>query len=96
MWLLDAETGFSGGCVAVEGLPQKTAWAIPRVAPYSLASVSIWKIAGYSMVIFLAGLQTSHRFSRGLALDGAGRVLRFRCVTWPRSARPRLSSPPRA
>ena len=44
----------------------------------------VWQFAGYSMVIFLAGLQSiPKRSTRPRAIDGAGTLARFRSVTWP-------------
>ena len=44
------------------------------VALYTLAAVSIWKIAGYAMIVFLAGLQTIPReLYEAASMDGAGR-----------------------
>ena len=43
-----------------------------------------WKIAGYSMVLFTAGLQDVPRsLIEAAALDGASSLQRFRNVTWP-------------
>jgi sn-glycerol 3-phosphate transport system permease protein len=54
------------------------------VAPYAIAGVTIWKIAGYSMVLFLAGLQSiAPEVLEAAALDGASRRQRFFRVTWP-------------
>ena len=44
----------------------------------------MWQYAGYSMVIFLAGLQGVPReLHEAATIDGAGRWQRFRNVTWP-------------
>jgi raffinose/stachyose/melibiose transport system permease protein len=44
----------------------------------------VWQFAGYSMVIFLAGLQGVPReLEEAAALDGAGRWNRFRHVILP-------------
>ena len=56
----------------------------PDVALVTLAFVSVWKITGYSMVIFLAGLQDiPPSLLEAAALDGAGPLRRFVHVTWP-------------
>jgi ABC-type sugar transport system permease subunit len=84
MWLLDGEAGLVTRVAVSLGLP-KTNWlGDPGVALYTLAVVSIWKIAGYSMIVFLAGLQDiAPVLYEAAALDGAGRIMRFRNVTWP-------------
>jgi sn-glycerol 3-phosphate transport system permease protein len=54
-------------------------WALP-----ALALVGVWKLTGYAMVIFLAGLQGVPRsLLEAAALDGAGAWGRFRHVTLP-------------
>jgi ABC-type sugar transport system permease subunit len=46
--------------------------------------VEVWKWAGYTMVIFLAGLQTIPReLPEAARVDGASRFGVFRHVTWP-------------
>ena len=66
------------------GLPTANWLGDPHVALYTVAGVTIWKIAGYAMVLFLAGLQDiSPSLYEAAALDGAGRWQRFANVTWP-------------
>ena len=44
----------------------------------------VWQYAGYSMVIFLAGLEgVPTELQEAAAIDGAGRWTRFRHVTCP-------------
>ena len=84
MWLLDADAGIVGGLVrAFGGVP--TSWlADPERALLAVALVSVWKLTGYSMVIFLAGLQDVPKsVLEAAALDGAGAARRFWEVTWP-------------
>ena len=84
MWLLDGEAGLVTRLFVMAGLPKVNWLGDPGVALYTLAIVSIWKIAGYAMVIFLAGLQDIPPvLYEAAALDGANRVVRFWNVTWP-------------
>jgi raffinose/stachyose/melibiose transport system permease protein len=56
----------------------------PRLALWSVAAMVVWQYAGYSMVIFLAGLQgVPEELQEAAMIDGAGRFQRFRYVTWP-------------
>ena len=56
----------------------------PSLALWSIAGMVVWQYAGYSMVIFLAGLESISRdVLEAAAIDGAGPVSRFRYVTWP-------------
>ncbi len=56
----------------------------PKLALWSVVAVIVWQFSGYSMVIFLAGLQSIPREIHEAAdLDGAGPVRRFWSVTRP-------------
>ncbi|WP_343243663.1 sugar ABC transporter permease [Streptomyces sp. SID13726] len=56
----------------------------PDLALWAVVGVIVWQFAGYSMVIFLAGLQSvPHEILEAAALDGAGPVRRFWSVTRP-------------
>ncbi len=84
LWVLDAEQGALTRMLRALGLPTLDWLGNPRVALYSLAGVTIWKLAGYAMVLFLAGLQDVPRsLLEAAALDGAGPLRRFVHVTWP-------------
>jgi ABC-type sugar transport system permease subunit len=84
MWLLDADAGVVGGLVRALGGKPTSRLSDPDRALVAIALVSVWKLTGYSMVIFLAGLQDVPRsVLEAAALDGAGPFRRFREVTWP-------------
>lgn len=56
----------------------------PSLALWSIAAMVVWQHAGYSMVIFLAGLEGIGKdVQEAATIDGAGAVKRFRYVTWP-------------
>ncbi|GAA3808272.1 sugar ABC transporter permease [Streptomyces coacervatus] len=56
----------------------------PRLALWAVVGVIVWQFAGYSMVIFLAGLQSVPKeVHEAAAIDGAGAVRRFWSVTRP-------------
>ncbi|GAA3830945.1 carbohydrate ABC transporter permease [Streptomyces phyllanthi] len=56
----------------------------PRLALWAVVAVIVWQFAGYSMVIFLAGLQSVPKeVHEAAAIDGAGPVRRFWSVTRP-------------
>jgi len=62
----------------------KTWLGDPVLALCSIIFVLIWQFAGYSMVIFLAGLQgIPEELVEAAAVDGAGPVRRFFNVTLP-------------
>jgi multiple sugar transport system permease protein/raffinose/stachyose/melibiose transport system permease protein len=56
----------------------------PDFAMLSIIVATVWKSAGYYMVIYLAGLQgISQELLEAASIDGAGRWQRFRHVTFP-------------
>ncbi|WP_240797831.1 sugar ABC transporter permease [Streptomyces sp. F001] len=56
----------------------------PDLALWAVVGVIVWQYAGYSMVIFLAGLQSvPQEIHEAAAIDGAGPVRRFWSVTRP-------------
>lgn len=56
----------------------------PKIAIFSCAFVEIWKWTGYTMVIFLAGLQSiDTTYFEAAELDGASNWQKFRSVTLP-------------
>ncbi|GAB3611687.1 sugar ABC transporter permease [Humibacter ginsengisoli] len=56
----------------------------PSTAIWGVVSVVVWQYAGYSMVIFLAGMQNiPEEITEAAAIDGAGAFQRFIYVTWP-------------
>jgi raffinose/stachyose/melibiose transport system permease protein len=56
----------------------------PQLALWSIVGVIVWQFCGYSMVIFLAGLQSIPRdIYEAAAIDGGGAVRRFWSVTRP-------------
>jgi raffinose/stachyose/melibiose transport system permease protein len=81
----DPQAGLNGilGALGLGGLRQD--WlGDPSLAIWSVAGMVIWQYAGYSMVIFLAGLEGVPRdLHEAAMIDGAGRFQRFRYVTWP-------------
>ena len=84
LWVLDASAGALSALVRSVGLVPLDWLGDPAVALYSLAGVTVWKIAGYSLVLFLAGLQdVPASLHEAAALDGARSFGRFWYVTWP-------------
>ncbi len=84
LWVLDADAGVLTASLRALGLPTANWLGDPDVALYTLSAVTIWKIAGYAMVLFLAGLQDVPLvLHEAAALDGASALHRFWHVTWP-------------
>ncbi|HMJ15636.1 MAG TPA: sugar ABC transporter permease [Polyangiaceae bacterium] len=84
LWLLDADAGAFTRLVRALGGPAIDWLGDPAYALYALAGVTIWKLAGYAMVLFIAGLQEIPKvLHEAAALDGANAIRRFTHVTWP-------------
>lgn len=83
-WMYDPQSGLINGVLFSLGLPKvnwlfSTFWAMP-----ALIVMGVWKNLGYSMVIFLAGLQTiPEELYEAADLDGANKWQQFLNVTLP-------------
>jgi multiple sugar transport system permease protein len=85
VWMLNEDRGVVNAALRWVGLPgppwlQSTTWALP-----SVVVMTLWKQAGYNMVLFLAGLQgIPATYYEAAAIDGARPGWQtFRHVTWP-------------
>jgi ABC-type sugar transport system permease subunit len=82
--LLDPDRGMFAALLRALHLPRVGFLSDPRTAIPTLAGVTVWKITGYSMIVFLAGLRAvPPSLHEAASLDGAGALSRFRYVTWP-------------
>jgi multiple sugar transport system permease protein len=81
-WVLHDVTGATG---------QRTSWLSGRwTGMVAISALGVWKGIGWSMMIFLAALQSvSKDLLEAATLDGAGRWNTFRAVTLP-AIRPAL------
>ena len=85
LWLLDADSGiFAGVFRYFAGDRAPHFLGDPKLAPWAVSGVTVWKITGYALVLFLSGLQdVPESVLEAAELDGASPVQRFRRVTWP-------------
>ena len=84
MWMLDGNSGAIGWMMRALGVGPLSLLGDPRWALPTLAVVGVWKLTGYAMIVFLAGLQSVPRsLLEAAALDGAAPWSRFRHVTMP-------------
>jgi multiple sugar transport system permease protein len=83
-WTLNFQFGIAMYVFDLMGLGRipvfkSTAWFIP-----SVAFITIWWTAGFSILLFLAGLRAiPAEIYEAAALDNAGRWSAFRRITWP-------------
>jgi multiple sugar transport system permease protein len=82
-WILNPRFGLLNAILGLVGIRgpawlQDPGWAMP-----SLIVIGLWNV-GVNVVVYLAALSTVPRdLLDAAALDGAGRLARFRYVTWP-------------
>lgn len=66
------------------GLPRIAALRTPSLAMPAIITTTVWKNFGFSMVIFVAGLQSIPKnYYEAAEIDGCGRVRRFLYITVP-------------
>jgi len=83
-WLLNPQYGIVNRLLDLVGVQGPGWWLDPHWAMPSIILASAWKDLGFTMVIFLAGLQAiPEEYYEAAALDGAGRWSRFRNITFP-------------
>jgi multiple sugar transport system permease protein len=83
-FILDERAGILNTILGKIGIAPQPWLGSIRLAPWSIVIVTLWQSVGYSMIIFLAGLQDIPRdFYEAARVDGAGAVTRFRTITLP-------------
>lgn len=86
MWrnILDPQIGILNRLLLVLGLPAQDWLTNYQFALPAVIGITIWQGVGYTMVLFLAGLQGIPReYYEAAHVDGAGGLERFRFVTLP-------------
>lgn len=84
---LNPSFGLVNACLKMLGLPTQYFLGDPKQALPSIMVIVTWKVVGYFMVIFLAGLQSiPTEFYEAARIDGAGRWGELRYITIPLSA----------
>jgi len=84
LWLLDPVVGPFNYYLRALGVPVRSWLADPATAMAAIIVTTVWWVAGYYLVIYLAGLQDIPReLYEAAALDGAGSWRAFRSITLP-------------
>jgi ABC-type sugar transport system permease subunit len=84
LWVYDDANGLANTLLRWVGLKPVRWLTSPRTSLLSLIIMTVWKNAGYHMVVFLAGLQAiPPSLHEAATIDGASPGQRFRYVTWP-------------
>ncbi len=84
VWLLNYDFGVLNLMLEKIGLT-KMPWLVDdKYAMFSVIVMTIWKDAGYNMILFLAGLNNiSESYYEAARIDGAGSWQTFWKITWP-------------
>lgn len=83
-WIFNPDYGLLNYLLGLAGI-EGPAWLVSRTwAKPAIMMVMLWKGLGYSVVIYLAGLQTiPNELHEAARMDGAGRWTRFWRITFP-------------
>jgi len=83
-WLYNYNFGFINHVLGEWGIGKIKWTENPKIALYSIIIIGIWSTIGYSMVIFLAGLQEIPRdYYEASTIDGASPFVQFFRITLP-------------
>ncbi|MBW9050935.1 carbohydrate ABC transporter permease [Rhizobium mesosinicum] len=86
VWLANVDSGFVGPTLRALGLVERSPniMASFDTAFATIIVMVVWKIAGFTMIILLTGLQAiPSELTEAARIDGAGRWQRFRHLTLP-------------
>ena len=84
LWIYDSQVGVLNILLKALGLTPRKWLFDPSLALPSLMVMGVWKLAGYNMVLFLAGLQQIPMTLYEVAsIDGVGPLKRFFNITFP-------------
>jgi multiple sugar transport system permease protein len=84
VWIFDPTWGLLDYALSLVKLPQLQWLASPAEAMPAIIIVAVWKSVGFTMLIYLAGLQgVPTHYYEAAKVDGANALARFRSITWP-------------
>jgi multiple sugar transport system permease protein len=84
LWLLDPVVGPFNYYLRSSGLPVRSWLSDPSTAMWAIIATTTWWVAGYYLVIYLAGLQDiPPDLYEAAAIDGAGAWRSFWAITLP-------------
>jgi multiple sugar transport system permease protein len=82
--MFDPSVGFLNEFIGLFGMKPQNWLTDPKQALFCICAVMIWQSMGFSMLIFMAGLQgVPKQFYEAAAIDGAGRWKTFWKITLP-------------
>lgn len=84
VWLLNNDYGIINTLLTRMGLPAIPWLVDERYAMKSVIMMTVWKDAGYNMILFLAGLNAiNSSYYEAAEIDGATKWQQFKEITWP-------------
>jgi len=83
--MLHPSFGLANNILFSFGVPKQRFLTDPDLALWSLAAIGVWKMVGYNVLLFIAGMsQIPRDLYEAAAIDGADAGWRrFTLVTWP-------------
>ncbi|MBV9812073.1 MAG: sugar ABC transporter permease [Acetobacteraceae bacterium] len=83
-WIYDYNYGALNYLLSLFGIPAVPWLTDPDIALWALVVMGVWRIIGYSMILFLVGLRNiPAEFLDAASIDGATSWQRFRRITLP-------------
>lgn len=83
-WILNGKLGLLNQFLKMIGIQGQSWLTNPNIAMFSVVFISVWQGVGYTMLLFLAGLQSiPESLYEAAKIDGGGRLSRFRYITLP-------------
>src|SRR5262245_45812339 len=83
-WIYDYNYGLLNYALSFLGI-KPVAWLTdPEIALWALIIMSVWKVIGYNLILFLVGIRNiPEMYLEAASLDGASAWQRFRFITFP-------------
>ncbi|MCF6098916.1 carbohydrate ABC transporter permease [Mesorhizobium muleiense] len=85
-WLLNVDSGLFSPAAFELGLTERKVNLLATFQPafWSIIAMVVWKVAGFTMIILMTGLQSiPPDLQEAAMIDGAGPLARFRAITLP-------------
>lgn len=84
MWILNPIFGYAKQYAAMIGIRMPNLMADPDTAIWVIIVVSSWKVLGFNVLLYLAGLASINRdYIEAMRMDGAGDGTIFTRLIWP-------------
>ncbi len=83
-WIYDYNYGLFNYVLSLFGIPPVAWLTDPNIALWALIIMSVWKVLGYNLILFLVGIRNIPvTYNEAASLDGASSWQRFRYITLP-------------